>query len=105
MRGLADAVRIAAVLTYAVVMMMAVWTVLAYYDAYRRQRGGWEGLLPHHVWVIGLSYILYGAVSGGYAVVHFGDGLNAGAVLELVAGLVGLYGMRLVLAFEKRRVT
>jgi hypothetical protein len=103
MTGLADAVRIVAVLTYAVVMMMAVWVVMTYYDVYRRDRGGWGGLLPHHVWVVGISYLLYGAVTVGWSVVHFGDDLNVAAVTGVAAGLFGLYGMYLVLSFEKRR--
>jgi len=99
----ADIVRIAAVMAYAGVMTMAVWIVLSYRDAHRRAADG-DGLLPHHVWVIALSYLLYGGAGSGYAVAHFGDALNAGALAELAAGLLGLHGLRLVLTFERRRI-
>jgi len=98
----ADAVRILAVLAYAGVMPMAMWVILAYRDAHHRASDG-DGLLPHHVWVIALSYLLYGGAGSGYAVAHFGGALNAGAVTELAAGLLGLYGLGLILTFERRR--
>jgi len=96
-------VRIASILAYAVIMIMTVWVILTYYDAYRKQRDAWEGLLPHHVWVIGISYLLYGAVAAGWSVAHFGDTINLGSIAGMFGGLVGLYGMKLVLNFEKRR--
>lgn len=98
----ADGVRILAVMAYAGVMAMAMWVALAYRDAHRRAGDG-DGLLPHHVWIIALSYLLYGATASGYAVAHFGDTLNAGAVVELGAGLLGIYGLRLVHTYERHR--
>lgn len=103
MTGLADAMRAVSVLLYACILMAATWTVLLYFEAYKRQRDSWKGLLPHHVWVIGTSYILYGAGTIVWAVSRIGERPSFALALSLGAGLSGAYGMWLILQFERGR--
>lgn len=83
--------------------------VIRYYYAARRgiKKGTAPGLLPKHVWLIGLSYLVLSGSAVFRHLDHLGEG--AGNLLpylpvNLVGLAMGIYALHIMMSFQRSRV-
>lgn len=101
---LADFLRIVAALLYVTILGLSIYTVAVYYQAWSREKSiGWVGLLPRHVYLIGISYILYATGSVVWAAAYWGETLTPFTVLNVVAGAIGTYALKILLDYDKKQ--
>lgn len=101
---LSDALRVVNVLLYAAIVVGALWVVMTYYQIYVRDRGKWIGLLPKHVYLIGISYIIYATSSIGISFQYFNQAATPFTILNTVGGLLGIKALRVMIQFQSKRM-
>lgn len=108
---MADVVRFLTFLTAAASVGLAMLTVWTYAGVYRRHRTlvaegrtePWRGLLPLHVTLIGVSYLIF-VLASVYATAERIDGaLTWRGPTYLVANSIGAYAMWTILSSSRHR--
>ncbi len=98
-----DLIRLVAVgLGAALVGLSAV--VVRFYFLARRLAPSPAGLLPSHVWKIGVSYLLFVAGAVTEVMLQLDDPLNWRLPYYGLAALIGLWALSDLLRYERRRV-
>lgn len=98
-----DLIRIVAIgLGAALVGLAAV--VVRFYFLARRMYPGAAGLLPSHVWKIGVSYLLFVAGAVTEVVLQFDDPLSWRLPYYGLAAAIGLWALSDIVRYERRRV-
>jgi len=100
----ANALRIIAVLLYGGVVFGALWVVMTYYVIYQREKNNWVGLLPKHVYLIGLSYMAYATDSVVWAFQKWGEPLGPLTVINLLAGAIGIVAIKTMTRYQSKRM-
>lgn len=98
-----DIVRAVAVGLGAALVGMAA-AVIRFYFLARRVTGGTAGLLPSHVWKIGVSYLLFVAGAVTETVLQLDHPLNWRLPYYGTAALIGLWALSDLIRYEHRRV-
>lgn len=98
---LMDLGRMVVLFSAAVLAGLTLWVIKSYYAAYRRAPSGRHGILPHHVWLIGISYIILAAEAAWQNVERLGHSGTGYIVVNLVAFVCGCYALWLILTFER----
>ncbi len=98
-----DVVRVVGLAAYTVVAGLTCYIIVIYYQAHRRRTPGERGLLPQHVWLLGVSHLLLATAVSFRILTRFGEPVSVTAGLGAVGLAVSVYGLALVLRFESRR--
>lgn len=99
-----DTLRVAALLLYGGVIIGALWVVLTYYQIWLREKDNWIGLLPKHVYLIGLSYIAYATDSVVWVFQKWGEPPGPFTAVNVLAGAVGVAAIRAMLQYQGKRL-
>lgn len=102
----ADLVRFVLVVIASLLVGATARVVQQYYRASRRafKQGDFRGLLPTHVWLIGLSYILLILGTVSQHILHLGDRPDFYLAMNSAAYTCGAIALWLILRYENRRV-
>lgn len=89
----------------ALVLALTIFVVIAYYRAYRldKFKKARTGLLPHHVWMIGVSYLLFAADGVWATAQRVREEFSPHLLLLAPAFLFGVAALYMVLQFERLR--
>ena len=104
MIALADTLRAVAMALYAGIVVGALWVVLTYYTIYLREKNNWIGLLPKHVYLIGMSYLTYATGSIVWAFDKWNEPLGPLTIVNLAAGAVGVLAIKAMLQYQQKRM-
>lgn len=101
---LTDVVRMVALALSALIFGITSAIIVLYYRVYRRRKeGGNEGLLPKHVWMIGVSYLIVTFSAATNSIERLGDPPTIFAPLNITGFGVGVYALWLILKHLRRR--
>lgn len=99
-----DLVRVVAIgLGAALVGLAAV--VVRFYFLARRAFPGAAGLLPAHVWKIGVSYLMFVVGAVTEVILQFAHPLSWRLPYYGVAALIGLWALADIIRYERRRIS
>jgi len=101
----ANTLRIVAFGLYAATVCGALWIVLTYYQIYLRERANWIGLVPRHVYLVGISYIIYATSAVAWTFQQWDRPPGPFTVANLTAGTIGLRAMLVMINFQAKRMT
>lgn len=99
-----DVVRVINVGLYAATVVAILWVVLTYYQIWIRERNSWVGLLPRHVYLIGISYIMYATGSVGVSFQNFGRPITPFTLLNAMAGAIGFRAVLCMIRYQSKRM-
>lgn len=102
----ADIVRFVLVTMASVLVGVTARVIQQYYKASRAamREGDFRGILPTHVWLIGISYVMLVIGSAIRHIVSLDTNPDAYLAVNAVAYTTGAIALWLILKFENRRV-
>lgn len=85
---------------------LTVRIIVKYRKAHKRaiERGDARGILPYHVWTIGLSHLLLVVSTSFVHASRVGERPTISLAFDLVAYALAIFALTLILRFENRRV-
>ena len=101
---LGNVIRYSCIFLEFTIIAMTSKIVYVYYRAYRVHRGEARGLLPHHVWMIGLSYIFLSLATTSYQLELIDTHPTWRSILVLIALFFGVTALFQMLSYQNLKL-